>query len=99
MDSFLNILELYLKSTTVEFKWKTYMRREGGCIRSPIAALFSEIYLNQLDKRITQFLQTMLEDVVLNKRYVDDILVCSKKSGLLPKVDVTISAAPDGVHL
>ncbi|CAN7983728.1 unnamed protein product [Ixodes hexagonus] len=40
----------------------------------------------------------MPEDVVLVKRYVDDILVCSKGSGLLPKIrDVVTSAAPEMV--
>lgn len=72
----------------VKYEGKTYTQKDEVSTGSLIATLLSEIYLNWLDASIAQFLQSLPEDVILVKRYVYDILFCSREKWLPPNSEV-----------
>ncbi|XP_040070735.1 uncharacterized protein LOC115331401 [Ixodes scapularis] len=76
-DSFLAILDLYLKATVVEFKERMWIQKKGVCIGSAVAPILAEIYLNSLDNAISERLAVWGSGEVLVRRYVDDIVVMS----------------------
>lgn len=45
VESFLTILEFYLKSTVVEYEGRKYIQKEGVCIGSSVAPILAEVYL------------------------------------------------------
>lgn len=77
VDSFLAILDLYLKATVVEFKERMWIQKKGVCIGSAVAPILAEIYLNSLDNAISERLAVWGSGEVVVRRYVDDIVVMS----------------------
>ncbi|KAM7313816.1 uncharacterized protein ISCGN_003603 [Ixodes scapularis] len=77
-EDFLNLLMLYLRSTTVVFRSEFYRQREGVCIGSRIAPALSDLLLAFYDR----LLEISLRDSSVIKifRYVDDFLVLYRPS-------------------
>ncbi|CAN8005973.1 unnamed protein product, partial [Ixodes pacificus] len=77
-EDFLNLLMLYLRSTTVVFRSEFYRQREGVCIGSCIAPALSDLLLAFYDR----LLEISLRDSSVIKifRYVDDFLVLYRPS-------------------
>lgn len=91
---FLNLLELCFNSTSVEFEGPRYTQKEGVCIGSPLAPALSEIYLAPLD--LKALVQSLLDQVVIIERFVDDILISSVVIQVLPMIKKgIIDAAPE----
>ena len=85
VDSFLTVLDFYLRSTIVEYGGKMYVQKEGVCIGSSVAPILAEIYLNSLDSAVVNGLKGIQSESYVVKRYVDDIVVCSFRNGVAPQ--------------
>ncbi|KAM7307393.1 Reverse transcriptase (RNA-dependent DNA polymerase) [Ixodes scapularis] len=77
VESFLTVLDLYLKSTVLEYNNRKYIQKEGVCIGSSVAPLLAEIYLNSLDRVLFDKMIELSPNVGFIRRYVDDIFVCT----------------------
>ncbi|XP_042149994.1 uncharacterized protein LOC121838063, partial [Ixodes scapularis] len=74
LSSFLELTQLYLQSTLVEYEGKVYIQRAGVCIGSCLAPVLSEIYLFYVDAKVQADLQRDFPDAKVF-RYVDDYLI------------------------
>ncbi|KAG0421490.1 hypothetical protein HPB47_002616, partial [Ixodes persulcatus] len=52
VKGFLSLLDLYLRSTLVEYEGKIYIQKAGVCIGSCLAPILSEIFLMYVDRAI-----------------------------------------------
>uniref|UniRef100_A0A224Z9X5 Tick transposon n=1 Tax=Rhipicephalus zambeziensis TaxID=60191 RepID=A0A224Z9X5_9ACAR len=84
VQSFLELLTMYLNSTFATWHDNVYIQTNGVCIGSSIAPILSDLFLAHLDRR----LQNQLKVSRLTKvfRYVDDFLVIfnTDEAGLEP---------------
>lgn len=72
-SKFLNLLDIYLKSTFATWDGHTYLQKRGVCIGSCIAPILSDLYLAHLDRNLNQTLDGSKVKKVF--RYVDDYLI------------------------
>uniref|UniRef100_A0A147BDN4 Putative reverse transcriptase n=1 Tax=Ixodes ricinus TaxID=34613 RepID=A0A147BDN4_IXORI len=96
VESFLTILEFYLKSTVVDYEGRKYIQKEGVCIGSSVAPILAEVYLNSLDRAVHDNLQELSPGTAIVRRYVDDILICTFTESLAETIEGVIrSTAPE----
>ncbi|XP_040064250.1 uncharacterized protein LOC120838403 [Ixodes scapularis] len=96
VDCFLTVLDLYLRSTVVEYDGKKFVQKDGVCIGSSVAPALAEIYLNSLDSAVVEGLGKMPSGSCIVRRYVDDIVVCTFQSGIAEKLEsLIVSSAPE----
>lgn len=70
VETFLELLALYLESTAVGIGDELFVQKTGVCIGSSVAPVLSDIFLSGVDRAI----QDCLSDSVKIFRYVDDYL-------------------------
>ncbi|XP_064485835.1 uncharacterized protein LOC135398350 [Ornithodoros turicata] len=75
--SFVELLRIYLLSTTVEFQKGIYRQKKGVCIGSRLAPAQSNIYLAAFDRQLQGRLQRAAPNMLRICRYVDDYLLVS----------------------
>lgn len=73
MDSFLELLKVYLNSTIVQHNDGFFVQRRGICIGSCVAPVLCDIFLAQFDTVLHSSIQD--SRIVRVFRYVDDFLV------------------------
>ncbi|XP_040071196.1 uncharacterized protein LOC115320437 [Ixodes scapularis] len=96
VESFLTILEVYLKSTVIEYEGRKYVQKDGVCIGSSVAPILAEVYLNSLDRVVHNRLKEKSPGMALVRRYVDDIIICTVTNDLTGSLEREIrSAAPE----
>lgn len=69
VESFLELLSMYLKATVVTWGEKRLIQRNGVCIGSKIAPVLSNIFLSGVDRVVRDALRGVADSVF---RYVDD---------------------------
>lgn len=87
IEAFLELLQLYLDSSVVDFNRGLMIQKRRVCTGSVLSFVLSEIYLNGLDQAVTSFVKGLPGDVLLTCRYVDDFLFRSVNNAYLSQVD------------
>ncbi|XP_075553770.1 uncharacterized protein LOC142586392 [Dermacentor variabilis] len=71
--NFLDLLQVYLRSTVIQHNEEFYVQKNGICIGSRIAPIMSDLWLAHYDRLLQEQLSTIPVKKV--SRYVDDFLV------------------------
>ncbi|XP_042150172.1 uncharacterized protein LOC121838157 [Ixodes scapularis] len=74
LSGFIQLLQLYLRSTMIEQNGEVFIQKSGVCIGSCLAPVLSEIYLSFVDRTIDEELRSIVPGCQV-VRYVDDYLV------------------------
>ncbi|KAM7302846.1 uncharacterized protein ISCGN_018354 [Ixodes scapularis] len=74
VSGFLDLVDLYLRSTLEEHEGRIFAQKTGVCIGSCLAPILSEIYLFFVDRRVSEALTTLAQGTSVF-RYVDDYLI------------------------
>lgn len=77
VESFIELLSFYLKSTFITWKGKVLLQKAGVCIGSRVAPILSDIFLGKVDTALQDRLPTMVKGMF---RFVDDYLIFLPKS-------------------
>jgi hypothetical protein len=94
-SSLVELLDLYLRSTVIDFQDSMYVQKSGICIGSQLAPFLTNIYLNHFDNNATSMVSNNSSIYVL-ERYVDDVLVIGDVSiDVRSIISEITSAAPE----
>ncbi|CAN7997046.1 unnamed protein product, partial [Ixodes hexagonus] len=93
LDSFMALLEFYLRSTFVSFNDKLFIQRKGICIGSCVAPVLCNIFLANVDRDLNGVLNA--DNVLKVFRYVDDFLVLLKTNTSVTHLNMVQSVLAD----
>ncbi|KAG0417859.1 hypothetical protein HPB47_005304 [Ixodes persulcatus] len=96
VKGFLSLLDLYLRSTLVEYEGKIYIQKAGVCIGSCLAPILSEIFLMYVDRAIKAKLEATAPGCQVF-RYVDDYLVLHQEQTKPETILKAFASSPAGL--
>ncbi|KAG0426258.1 hypothetical protein HPB47_026629 [Ixodes persulcatus] len=96
VKGFLSLLDLYLRSTLVEYEGKIYIQKAGVCIGSCLAPILSEIFLMYVDRAIKAKLEATAPGCQVF-RYVDDYLVLHQEQTKPETILKAFTSSPAGL--
>ena len=73
------VLETLMKNHVYEFREELRKQKEGGAIGIDLTGELAKIYMTWWDKELLKKLEELAIDLILYKRYVDDIVITVKK--------------------
>jgi hypothetical protein len=91
--SLLEILRRLLRYTTFVYEDKTYLQKKGLAMGNPLSGTLANIYLAFFENQI---IPKYKDNIILYKRYIDDILILSRDENQTLKM---ISEISDLSHL
>lgn len=72
LNSFLSLLELFLKSTAFELQGSFFAQKQGVFIGSSLTPILSKICFSTLDQAVHTRVESLFPNSVIVGRYVED---------------------------
>ncbi|XP_023234163.1 uncharacterized protein LOC111633768 [Centruroides sculpturatus] len=96
MEDLNKLVDLMCYQSFCKFNGTVYKQRKGVPMGSPMSSLLCELVVRQLEKQV---LENYMEDIILYKRYVDDVFIVWKDNRRIENFLITINNNKHGLNL